>query len=61
MASKKAARAYLGDFGEASLLDVDVLTADQILAVLDTDGESDPFVTPWKRASRVAMRSAFVY
>jgi hypothetical protein len=58
MASKKAARGYQDGFTAASLLDVDLLAAEELFDVFDAEGEAALFLTPWKRGSRLAIRSA---
>jgi hypothetical protein len=54
---RKSARAYLDGFGAVqSVLDLDVLTVQEVVEALDMERE-DPFVNPWKRGHKAAMRS----
>jgi hypothetical protein len=54
----KAAQAYLDGFGTVrSVLELDVLTAREIVEALDGERE-DPLLNPWKRGYNAAIRSA---
>jgi len=60
MAKGKTARAYLDGFSTVrSVLDLDQLTAFEILDALIPEREQDPLITPWKRGFNAAIRSAF--
>ena len=60
MANGKTARAHRNGFATGhGGIDVDRLTADEVLGLLDPDRDGDPLLTPWKRGYRVAIRSAF--
>ena len=55
---RKSARAYLDGFGDGqkSVLDLDAHTMQEVVEALDLDRE-DPFVNPWKRGHKAAIRS----
>jgi hypothetical protein len=54
----KAARAYVDGFGTVkSVIEFDVLTADEIIEALSEEWE-DPLLNPWKRGYNAAIRSA---
>jgi hypothetical protein len=54
----KAARAYLDGFGTVkSVLELDTLTAQEIIEALSEERE-DPLLNPWKRGYNAAIRSA---
>jgi hypothetical protein len=54
----KAARAYLDDFGTVkSVLELDTLTAWEVIEALDEERE-DPLLNPWKRGCNAAVQSA---
>jgi hypothetical protein len=54
----KTARAYLDGFATVkSVLELDVLTTQEVLEALDPERE-DPFLNPWKRGYNAAIRSA---
>ena len=54
----KTARAYLDDFATVkSVLELDVLTVQELVEALDPERE-DPLLNPWKRGYTAAMRSA---
>lgn len=60
MAKGKTARAYLDGFGTVrNVLELDQLTAVEILDALVPENEQDPLLTPWKRGFNAAIRSAF--
>jgi hypothetical protein len=55
----RAARAYLDGFGTVkSILELDSLTAREIIDALDPDRE-DPLLNPWKRGYNAAIRAAW--
>lgn len=55
-----AAKAYLDGFGTVrSVLEVDRLTAEEILKSLEPDRDLVPALTPWKRGYLAAVRAAF--
>ena len=54
----KAARARLDGFGTVkSVLELDVLTGQEVMEALDVERE-DPLVSPWKRGHKAAIRAA---
>ena len=54
----KTARAYLDGFEALnSVLELDALTAQEIIEALDEERE-DPLLNPWKRGYNAAIRSA---
>ena len=54
---RKSARSYLDGFGAVkSVLDLDVLTVQEVVEALDLERE-DPFVNPWRRGHKAAIRS----
>ena len=54
----KTARAYLDGSGTLnSVLELDALTALEVIEALDSDRE-DPLLNPWKRGYNAAIRSA---
>jgi len=54
----KAARAYFEGFATVkSVLELDVLTVQELAEALDLERE-DPLLNPWKRGYKAAMRSA---
>ena len=58
---RKAARAYLDGFGTVrSVLQLDALTAKEIIEALDPERE-DPLLNPWKRGYNAAIRTAWGY
>lgn len=60
MTERERARAYLDGFRTlSSVLDLDVLTQDEVLLALNPDLGRDPLLTPWKRGYNDAIRSAF--
>jgi hypothetical protein len=58
MANGKQAWAYLDGFAAASVTDMDELMEDAVFGAMDADGYDDPFLTPWKRGYRTAIRTA---
>jgi len=55
-----AAKAYLDGFGTVrSVIELDRLTAGEILTSVDPEWESGPTLNPWKRGYRAAIRAAF--
>jgi hypothetical protein len=53
-------KAYLDGFCTAySVIELDHLTIDEILASLDPEEQADPLLTPWKRGYRAGIRAAF--
>jgi hypothetical protein len=54
----RAARAYLDGFSTVkSVLELDALTAREIVEALDPERQ-DPLVNPWKRGYHAAIRRA---
>jgi hypothetical protein len=54
----RAARAYLDGFSTVkSVLELDALTAREIVEALDPE-RHDPFLNPWKRGYNAAVRAA---
>ena len=57
---KRATKTYLDGFGTVrSVIELDELTASEVLESLDPEGEYDPALTPWKRGYQAAIRAAF--
>ncbi len=55
----RVARAYLDGFGTVkSVLELDTLTAREIVEALDPERE-DPLLNPWKRGYNAGIRTAF--
>ena len=62
MARKSVAQADMDGLRTARRMrDADRLTADTFVDALDPNGSVDLFITPWKRGSRAAIRSACGY
>jgi hypothetical protein len=56
---RKATRAYLDGFATVkSVLELDTLTAQEIMDALDPERE-DPLLNPWKRGYNAAIRAAW--
>lgn len=54
-----ATRAYLDGFRTvSSVIELDELTLDEVLASLDPNREADPTLSPWKRGYNAAIRAA---
>jgi hypothetical protein len=59
MRKGKMARAYLDGFGTVrSILDLDELTAEEVLEALLAESDPQPGLTPWKRGFNAAIRVA---
>ncbi len=56
----RATKTYLDGFATVrSVIDLDELTASEVLESLDPQREHDPALTPWKRGYQAAIRAAF--
>jgi hypothetical protein len=54
-----SARAYLDGFSTVcSVIELDELTLDEVLASLHPNREADPSLTPWRRGYQAAIRAA---
>jgi hypothetical protein len=59
-AMRVTTRAYLDGFSTAcSVIELDHLTLNEILASLDPEQLADPSLTPWKRGYQAGIRAAF--
>jgi hypothetical protein len=59
MVNSRTKWAYVHGFTTAGTMpDVDGLSVDEIMQAFDSMGESDLFITPWKRSQRAAIRAA---
>jgi hypothetical protein len=57
---RAATRTYLDGFATVrSVIELDELTASEVLESLDPDPERDPALSPWKRGYQAAIRAAF--
>ena len=53
-------KAYLDGFCTArSVIELDHLTLNEVLASLDPHEQADPSLTPWKRGYQAGIRAAF--